>query len=245
MGSLSSYRALGAILLLAGAIAAPVFYLVAASIPLTALALSSVLLGVIALLLDRSLPHVPPRAAEALLAAGLENLAALLEELGVGTAAVYIPSALAGGRPRALIPLHGSPPPRLERALDARLIVEFGSGPEDVGILVATPGSAVAGLLEAPPGPASSELEAALTRILVGALDVARSVQVAQEGGTVTVRIGGGRLDRGASRTDRVLGSPVASVAATVVAEGLGRPVSVAAESRSDGTVVVSLEVAG
>jgi len=244
MQNLSAYTRIGAALLLAGVIAAPVFYFVAGSVALTALALSSVLLGAVALLLARSLPRIPPQAARLLLEAGLDNLAALIEELGVDARAIYLPSTLSGGKPRALIPLHANPgPPEITRALPRRMIVDFGPNPEDVGVLVTTPGSAVVPLLETPPGPMSSELEAALARVLAGALDVASAVQVAQDAGTVTVEVMGLRLETDDLWIYQVLGSPVASVAAAVVAEGLRRPVTIASEEHAGDRLTVHLEV--
>lgn len=244
MRNLSSYTRIGAALLLAGALSAPVFYFVAGSIPLTALALSAMLLGLIAVLLSRSLPTLPPRAAEVLLDAGLENLAGLLEELGVDSRAVYLPAQTSGGKPRALIPLHqDSHQLQLSRQLPARMIVEFGPAPEDVGILISTPGTTVAEFLETPPGPGSADLEAALARLLIGTLDVAASVQVTRDNDEVVVRAAGVRLDHQDSRASRVLGSPVASVAATVVAEGTGRPVIVLNEELAGRTLVVRLEI--
>ena len=175
----SVYTRLGATLLLAGAIAAPIFFFVAASVPLTALALAVVLLGAIALLLARSLPSVPPQAAELLLHAGLENVARLLEEIGVDSKAIYLPARLSGGKPRALLPLHSNPvQPEVSRPLLNRLIADFGPHPEDIGILVTTPGTAMMELLETRPGATSSELEAGLARVLIGLLDLATAGQV-------------------------------------------------------------------
>jgi hypothetical protein len=217
---------------------------VADSVALTALALSSVLLGFIALLLARSLPKVSPRAAQILLDAGLENVAGLVEELGTDARAIYLPSGLAGGRPRALIPLHSNPAMgEITRSLPQRMIVDYGPNPEDVGILVATPGGAVMRLLDAPPGSSSAEMEATLARVLVGALDLATSVLVAQEPEGVTVSLAGIRFEHEDLWIYRVLGSPIASVAAAIVAEGLGRPVTVQAEERAADRLVIRLEV--
>jgi hypothetical protein len=246
MQNSSAYARIGVTLAVAGAIAAPVFFFVADSVALTALALSSVLLGFIALLLARSLPKVSPRAAQILLDAGLENLAGLVEELGVEARAIYLPSRLAGGKPRALIPLHSNPPmAEITRALPQRMIVDYGPNPEDVGILVVTPGGAVMRLLDAPPGSSSSEMEATLARVLVGALDLATSVLVAQEPGRVTVNIAGIRLETDDLWIYRVLGSPIASVAAAIAAEGLGRPVTIQSEAREGDRLVIRLEVHG
>jgi len=244
MRPLSAYWRIGVTLLVAGAISAPVFYFVAESIPLTALGLSAVLLGVIALLLARSLPQLPPRAAQVLLETGLDNLAGLLEELGLEGKAVYLPSKLAAGRARALIPLHpNSGGPQVTREVADRLIVDYGPGAQDVGVLVTTPGTAAAGLLDSSPGAGSAELEAALSRILVGYLDVATSVQVAQEPGRVTASLGGVRFEHRDSRTHRSLGTPLASIVATIVSEGLERPITIGSEERVGDRIIVRLEV--
>lgn len=246
MRSLSGYSAIGAALLSAGLVSAPIFYFVASSIPLASLALSAVLLGTIALLLNRSLPEISPRAAQALLESGLANLASLLEETGVSVKALYLPSTLTGGRPRALIPLSSDGQKHTVSHISAqRLIVEFGPRPEDVGLLVSTPGSSAFSFLDEPVGPGSSELETALTRLLVGVFDIASTVQVSQENGVVRVRVGGIRLHSGDLWVHGILGTPVASVAATVVAEGLKAPIVVDSEERRGNTLDIRLEVAG
>jgi len=240
MRPLSAYGKLGAGLLTAGAIAAPVFYFIGGSIPLTALGLSAVLLGFVALLLARSLPHLPPRAAEALLAAGLENLAGLLEELGADGRAIYVPSAMGGGKPQALIPLHRDAViPVINKAAAGRMIVAFGQRPEDVGLLVSTPGTAAVQALDGSPGGSSAELEWGLTKILVGALDVVRAVQVGREGNAFTVRLQGAAMDHDDLRLVEVMGSPLASITAAVIAEGTGVPVVIAGEERAGGTLTV------
>jgi hypothetical protein len=217
---------------------------VANSVPLTALALSAVLLGTIALFLDRSLPEISPRAAQMLLESGLANLASLLEEMGVSAKALYLPSTLGGTPPRALIPLGPDGQHTISKIGAQRLIVEFGPRPEDLGLLVSTPGSSAMSFLDEPVGSSSSELETALARLLVGVFDIASSVQVSQENGTVRIRMSGIRLDSGDLWVHRILGTPVASVAATVVAEGLKAPITVEAEVRTGDTLTVRLEVA-
>jgi hypothetical protein len=244
MRHLHAYARLGAALVAGGALCAPFFYFVAASPALTALALSAVLLGVIALLLEKSLPQVPPQAAQLLLKAGLDNLAGLLEELGVRTKALYLPSRLTSGKPMALIPLGSHPPsPDALRPLPGRMLVETGPGPDEVGLLVSTPGTTVSPLLEGSPGSSSSELEAALARVLVGGLDLAQGVLVSQEDGRVTVEAERVRLEWEDLWVYQVIGSPVASVAAAVVADGLDRPVRILDEHRTDRSLVVHLQV--
>ena len=245
-GRQSAYASIGLALLVGGVVAAPIFYFVAGSVPLTALALSAVLLGTIAFFLDRSLPPVPARAAHLLLEAGLANLSGLLEETGVSAPAVYLPSILTEGQPRALIPLssHGQRP-NVSQINSQRLIVEFGPHPDDVGLLVSTPGGGALSLLDERVGSTSAELESALTKLLVGAFDIASTVQVNQENGLVTVRVGGIRLSTGNLWVHKILGTPVASVAAAVVAEGRKAPVVVESEARTKDVVTVRLTVTG
>jgi hypothetical protein len=240
----SAYANIGLGLLLGGVLAAPIFFFVANSVPLIALALSAVLLGTIALFLDRSLPPVPPRAAQLLLESGLANLSSLLEETGVSAPAVYLPSILTKGQPRALIPLssHGQRP-TVSQINSQRLIVEFGPHPDDIGLLISTPGGGALSLLDERIGSTSAELESALTKLLVGAFDIASTVQVNQDNGLVTVRVGGVRLSRGDLWVHRVLGTPVASVAAAVVAEGRKAPVVIESEARTKDVVTVRIAV--
>ncbi len=243
MRPLSAYRTVGFVLMAAGALAAPIFFFVAVSIPLTALALSAVLLGVISFLLARSLPEVPPQAARLLLDTGLSNLAGLLEEIGLDAKAVYLPSRIAG-KPKALIPLHvNADRPAITRTLADRMIVDFGPNPEDVGLLVSTPGTTVLPLLDSPLGQSSAELEATLAHVLTGMLDLAASVQVTRDHNDVTVRVNGLRLEDGALAVYRTVGTPVASIAAAVTAEGLASPVMIRSEERTGDRLLVHLEV--
>ncbi len=240
----SAYANFGLGLLLGGVLAAPVFFFLANSVPLTALAISAVLLGTIALFLDKSLPQVSPRAAQLLLESGLTNLGGLLEETGASAPAVYLPSILTEGQPRALIPLspHGKRP-TVSQVNSQHLIVEFGPHPDDFGLLVSTPGGGALSLLDERIGSTSAELESAMTRLLVGAFDIASTVQVTQENRLVIVRVGGVRLNIANLWVHRILGTPVASVAAAVVAEGRKTSVVIESEARTRDVVTVRLAV--
>ena len=105
------YNLLGLALALTGGAMAAVSYLILDSIPLTALGMSMVILGVISLTLGRTRPKISPEASAILLETGLENMAAIVEELGLRSKAIYVPSSLTDGRPRALVPLHSNSRP--------------------------------------------------------------------------------------------------------------------------------------
>jgi len=74
-----------------------------------------------------------------LLETSIGNIATVVEELGIKSKHVYLSSSLTGDRPEALIPLHSNPLlPKITRALSRHFIVRYGSGPDDVGLLVTT-----------------------------------------------------------------------------------------------------------
>ena len=91
-------------LAIVGAILAPIFYFIVGSPPLTATAISAVILGFTCIAIANSRPYLSPEAAQMLLKTGMENTTALLEELGLQNKATYLPST-ADSQSRALIPL--------------------------------------------------------------------------------------------------------------------------------------------
>jgi hypothetical protein len=99
------YRILGLGLCLAGTIFAPVSYFIINSVPLTAVGISTIVIGFVCIALANTRPYVSPEASELMLKTGMENIAALLEELGIRSKAVYLPSTMRDGHPQALVPL--------------------------------------------------------------------------------------------------------------------------------------------
>jgi hypothetical protein len=238
------YRSLGLGLTLSGAILAPLFYFIVDSVPLTAAGLSAIMLGFTSIALANARPYLSPEACRILLRTGMENTAALLEELQVRNKAIYLPSALRNGHPQAIIPLSGEvDTAKIKQKLPGRLIVRYGADSADMAIAVATPGSTSLELLESKPGGAVDEIESAITYILTGVLDIARGVKVNQSGSLITVEISGATMRYEEIWYYQILGSPIASIAAAVSSEALGRPVRILEESRLKGKDVIKLEV--
>lgn len=239
----SPYVRLGIALVFGGALFVLIAWLIVSSIPLVAFGLSVILIGVVALALARSLPDVPPEASSVMLRTGLENLSALVEEIGLTAPALYLPSRLTGSVPMALIPLrHNSAQPSIRRALATRLIVSYGPDTQDVGLLVRTAGTTVMQLLESRPGGSPAELESAMVAVLVGRLDLANGLRFYREGTRMVVEVAAPRLDQRDLWISRSLGSPLASIVATMAAEGLDTPVRIQGEDWSAGQVVIALE---
>ncbi len=242
------YHLLAIVLLIAGAALAPTSYLLLKSIPLTALAGSMLILGVICLSLARSLPQVSPETGTMFLETGMENIAALVEELGLRAKAVYLPSSLAGdGRPQALLPLSASMDlSQLQQPLPRRLIVKFGPGAEDIGLLVSTPGSAAAARLEAKPEATAEGIVFSLSSVLVGLLDLADGVSVLQMNEKeIEVEVSHPRLNLKSASVYQWLGTPLASIVASIAAEALSQPVTITEERQDKGKTVIRIGVFG
>jgi hypothetical protein len=218
-------------------------YLILSSVPLTAIGISAIIIGVICIALANTRPYISPEACQVLLKTGMENTAALLEELGLRNKAVYLPSTMRDGHQQALIPLSHSDIEPVRRKIHGRLIVRYGSSTEAMAIAVTTPGSVTIELLGTKPGPSSSEIQSAVTYVLVGLLDLANSVIVNMIDRQVEVRVTGARLGYEDIWYYRCLGSPIASIAAAISSEALDKPVRIKEESYSRGRSRIVLEV--
>ena len=243
----NSFTLLGFCLALAGLSLSLLSYLVLQSTPITALGLSTIILGGVSLSLGRGQPKISPEASAILLQSGVENISAIVEELGLKAKAIYLPSSMTAGKPQAFIPLHSNPhPPQLGNiVLPKRLIVKYGPQPEDMGLLVTTPGSAVAGMVTTKSDSTEADLEAALTLVLVGTISLADGARVTMEDEVIRVEISNPRLEYKKMWIYETLGSPLASIVASVVAEVLNKPVSVDNEKYSKGKCNIELKLTG
>lgn len=228
---------------LAGAVFAPVAYLILESAPLTAIALSTIVIGIICIALANTRPSMSPEACQILLKTGMENTAALLEELGLRNRALYLPSAMRNGRPQAIIPLEDGDIEVIQGKIQGRLIVRYGAAPDDMAIAITTPGSVSLELLDGPPGPAAEDIERAASYILAGALDLADSVTVNLSNTRIEVVVRGARLRYEDIWYYRCLGSPIASIAAAICSEALAKPVKINEESHSRRESRIIIEV--
>jgi hypothetical protein len=238
------YVRLGAALCVAGAFILGASVLLLASYPGISSGMALVVLGLVILLLGKTTPELPAELAQLLARNGYENLGRLLEELGLQSRAVYLPTALLSYGARALIPLGENSCTSFDgRQMDDRLVVSFGDGPDDVGVLVVAPGSAALGLLQSPPGATMDEVSVAVTQVAVSSLRIARSIGLHDYGDRVSVDFVGENAPTGwlSSSVENCLGSLSASVAAAVVAEAKGRRVTIESESVAGSTRTVML----
>jgi hypothetical protein len=240
------YRILGLGLIIAGVIFAAVAYLIIKSTPLTATGLSSIMIGFTSIALASSRPQISPEVSQMIFETGMENIAALLGELELNNKAIYLPSTMRTGDAQALIPLNGDiDVTKLEGKIPGRLIVRYGHNPADVAIAVIAPGGTILNELEIKPGPTSSEIEQALTYVLIGLLDIANSVSVHLRENQLHIEVTGPKLYYENIWYYRCLGSPIASIVASIASDGLGKPIRIKEESYKKGVNTIQLEVLG
>lgn len=231
-------------LLIAGGLISATAYFVFNVVWLTALGIAMLILSFICLALGRTIPKLSPEVSALFLETGNENLASLIEELGIKAKAVYLPSSLAHGRPKALIPLHSNPAlPAITDTLPERLIVKYGPGADDVGLLVTTPGSTAVGMLESVPESTLPNLEAALTSLLRGVLGIADGTTVLSNGDGILVEVRNVRLESRPTSTHATVGGPLASIVASVAAEVLGKPVVIRQDEKRGTRQSVTLTI--
>jgi hypothetical protein len=238
------YKVLGIILSVAGAVMAPVFYYFFMSVPLTAVALSSIILGLASFFLASARPYISPEASQILLKAGMENTAALLEEIGIRNKAIYLPAKMRDGYPQAIIPIREDCNLQSIRdKLPGRLIVRYGPRADDMAIAVTTPGSINLEMLENAPGPSAYEIEAAIGYILTGVLDIANGVKVDMTDSRVNIEVRNAKMGYEEIWYYYCLGSPIASITAAISSEALQKPIRIFEEKYHKGKYQIVLEV--
>jgi hypothetical protein len=237
------YVTMGTALLASGALVLATSLLLLSSHPGIATGMAMLVLGLVILLLGKTATEMSPELASLLVRTGEVNLGRLLEEVGLQTHAVYLPSSLAPGGARALIPL--DPEAGLPEALNLndRLVVFYGDGADDAGLLVAAPGCLALELLPQPPGPTVDEMQVSLTRLAVATLAIARGVDIHESDGKTEVRFDGEHVPPGGtpSAVERSLGSLSGSIAAALVAEARGQAVTIESEAVDRSTRTVTL----
>lgn len=223
---MEGYNAAGVVISIVGAAVAAYSYFVALSVPLTALGVGMLVVGA-SIAITPAKP-VPGRAIKMLLESSVANTEALLEEVGATGKAFYVPVK---GGVYAYVPLESasSSPPRPTEAPKG-LVTEHGG---------------VRYLVLMPPLPRlgeASNLEEAVTEVLVDLTELCDSVKVARGEGLV-VELKNPRARVGAGRFRSVMGSLEACAVATVVASVLNRVVVVEAEADHGNRRIVKLKV--
>lgn len=172
----------------------------------------------------------------------LVNLNSLLEELGVDSKAIYLPTKKEAHQPCAFLPLVwnlDSSSAFLKRLGDDGLFIVNGQNPHQSGLALVPPGSSLVTLIEQESGidfynVRLDELENALRTGLVEALEIAEDVRVMFMNGSVRVEVGPLISDELCETQSKVahslcsqVGCPLCSAVICAVTKATKRPVSV------------------
>jgi hypothetical protein len=148
---------------------------------------------------------------------------------------------MTGDKPKALIPLNSQL--NLNRKLlPKRLIVKYGSNPQDLGLLIITPGSTVESLVETKTDCSAQELESAISQVLLNTVNLADNVKVSIDEERVLVDVTNPRLADNKMWIYGSIGTPIASLVASVVTQVLDKPVQIQRESFSKNKCLIELK---
>jgi hypothetical protein len=240
------YGLLGATILTVGATMLALSLLVLGSERGSVTAIAILILGLVFVSLSRIRPSVPPVFAWLLGSAGHDNMERLIEHFGLHEPGVYLPSTMCPEGPRVVLPLDGDIAlPQPGRPVESRTLVQQGPGGKAM-LVVVSPGSYALGLLEEEPGSTLDEATVALTSLACSTLGLAAVVRIGECGRRLTVTFERCHMfepfDSGPMAA--CLGSPLAGIAATVLAETLRAPVRIDSERLSGADLIVTLEPA-
>ncbi len=229
---------LGISLMILGATLTIIGYLVINSVPVFVLGLATIIMGLLAAWGEGSLERTQLELARS----GWSNVSLILESIGTASRAIYLPSSQTEFKaPMALVPLVKPIPPSIK--LPRGFAVRYGKEGE-VGLLLSTPGT-IATTKCLASGALSGELGPSLSNCLVNTLAVISGVITTPSDVGYTVVVKGSRINElyGNELIRSVLGSPTASLVASIAAEVLGVPVTIDGEEVKGKDLVIRLRV--
>lgn len=202
------------------------------------------MIGMTCVTLTYAQPSLSPAVYQLMLTTGLENTAVLLEEFNLSNKAVYIPSTRGNGYQQVVLPLAGSADlDKVREKIPDRCIVKYGQNSEDRAISITAPGSINIDRFETIPGPTADEIEKAVNYILSEILDIADSASVILVDDREYVAVSNPKLIFENTWYCQCIGSPIASIIASVSSEALSRPVRISEENSEKKLSTITLEV--
>ena len=234
------YRRLGVAFLLFGICLSTVSFLIQAYL-FAGLGLASFLMGLL-------LTYVPtertasPQLVSAFCLSSLVNLNLLLEELGIDSKAIYLPTKKETRQLRAFLPLARNPnssPVLMKRLDNGGLFIANGQDPQQSGLALVPPGSSLATLIEQESGiefenVRLDELENTLKAGLVEGLEIVEDIRITFMNGSVRVEVGpliSEEIYETQWKVARSLcnqvGCPLCSAVICTITKAMKRPVSV------------------
>lgn len=251
-----SFLAVGIFMTVAGVIIG-VFSFLMNIIPLLALGLGAVFLGVMTLFLPESTSFRADRLVVLFSLPSLMNTESLIEDLDVSSCGVYIPTTGFGVVPKVFLPMVESDStefPQTQLTRTNRVFVTVGLGSRDRGILLDPPGAEIVTALEN-----CLQMDFAMVQAddLGGRLNfafevlgIAKRVVVRVEVDVVNVEMQlvsclelEQRLRKTAPRVVEQVGTPIVSAVAAAVSKARGRYVRLGGSTLTDTKLIVRLNL--
>jgi hypothetical protein len=226
-------------LLIVGGIVSVLGYVLASSVPVVAFGLAVAVIGALTLLIVSE--PVPQDIYRAMLSDAIRNIEIVLEEAGLRERAYFM--QMEDGEVRALVPLSGT-------TLSSASISDLEKSPRHLvvnhkgvlGLMIIPPGNQIVNLARIERG---ADVEESLKVVLERSSGLAGSVLVVEDkqAGRISVQISGPRIASESPYFNFCLGTPVSSIASSVVAVARGQPVRIADEKSDPALVRLTLEL--
>ncbi|MEM3403473.1 MAG: hypothetical protein QXJ17_02815 [Nitrososphaeria archaeon] len=210
-------------------------YLLLNNIPLTALGVGAVILGLA--VLSTPMHPMPKEVVSSFIKSSCENLEVLLEATGAVKKAIYIPSA---ERAYAYIPLSTEPTFKLEQVTKSfgSFLVKAG---KSLGLLIIPPASELVNMSATQEG--ERRFDDLIGNVLVDLSEVAEGVKVVESSSEIVVEVDRPRVDVGLPRFKVVMGSLPSSIVAQAAAVAFSRPVQILDERIEKSRILLRLKV--
>jgi len=231
---MASYQHLGLALLAFGAVVSATSFFVLQSVPLTALGLGAIMVGIASAMLPPT--SVPSSLVKEMLQNSATNIEAILEEFNVKGRALYLPPR--DGRVTAFISIEDKPVLEVASSGEVPLRVLSMAGGSR-GVTVFPPGSE---LPKSQDSYRETTYEDLLRSVLVDASELADSVKITSQGDIEVVEIKSAKVVPRLPKFDACLGSLPSSVAASALAYKTNSRVSIEGEERyGDSRIILTL----
>lgn len=231
----NSYQLLGSILAGFGLIFSILSYFIIANIPLTALGIGCLIIGIASIMLPPD--PVPKSIVREMLRNSATNIEALLEEFQVEGKAIYLPPK--EGYVSAFITIEEKSTIEIAQADEIPLrLLSSASGIR--GVTIFPPASEIPKAVEAYE---ESSYEQLLNSVLVEQLEIAASVRVVEKGDVFAVEINKPKIMPKLPKFNRSLGTLPSSVAASVLAFNKKSRVAIEEEKVFDNKIILTLRI--
>lgn len=228
-----SYQITGSILAGFGTVFSLLSYFIINNIPLTALGIGSLIIGITSIMLPAD--PVPKSIVREMLRNSATNIEAMLEEFQVEGKALYLPPK--EGYVAAFITFEQKPIIEIASAKEIPLrLLSIASGIK--GITIFPPGSELAKAKEAYE---ESSYEQLLNLTLVEGAEMASGIKVAEKGDVYVVEINKPKVMPKLPRFNRCLGSLPSSIAASCLAFKTRSRVAIEDEKLLDDKIILSI----